>query len=329
MDTKLTKINVKVPISESQLKFQLINNDTNKTIVSKVINNNLEEINLDSYHLETHYNYSYAFYEKEQNKWEIISKKNIFPITYDIENELSYSLFEQTDSKKLIIVFSSSIENNRFNYFKVFQEYKANILYLSDENILTGPTTCSYYIGYNGNNNYEVKIINLIRSVIEKLNIEKEDTILFGSSKGGFAALYFTFKYNFGSALVGSPTIYLGRIHRHTAKGKKLIKHLAGEYDNSSLLLIDSLIFNAIDKCKSRPHIFYHVGKGEPRYSKHAIHFLDYLTLTRKATYELDLGNYSNHSLVGEFFPIYAEKVLRDDYKIKKSREMFKLLPVK
>ncbi|CAD2076219.1 hypothetical protein JEOAER750_01406 [Jeotgalicoccus aerolatus] len=37
MDTKLTKINVKVPISESQLKFQLINNDTNKTIVSKVI----------------------------------------------------------------------------------------------------------------------------------------------------------------------------------------------------------------------------------------------------------------------------------------------------
>lgn len=318
MNSKLTEINIKIPSSVYQLEFQLINNETKKIIISKEIESKLNEISIDYNKLEPHYNYSYFFYEKHEKNWVILTSKKIFPITYDLENELSYSLFENNTSKNLIIVFSSSIENTRFNYFKLFNHYKTNILYLSDENILEGPTTCSYYIGYNGNNNYEIKIINLIISIMEKLNIKKEDTILFGSSKGGFAALYYTFKYNFGSALVGSPTIYLGRIHRNTIKGKKLIKHLAGEYNNNALLLIDSLIFNAIEKCENRPHIYYHVGEGEPRYSKHAVHFLDYINMTGKATYELDLGSYSNHSLVGEFFPVYAEKVLSDKYQIKK-----------
>lgn len=266
-------------------------------------------ININS--LEPHYNYGYRYQVKENNLWKNISSyKKLFVEFEESVSGLTYSFNQYDKSKKLYVIFSSADISSKFNYVRTFKNLNENKLFLCDEVIDDIKYKCSYYYGYDGNNTYEKKIVSLIMAKVEKLNIKKEDVILVGSSKGGFASLYYTYKYGFGTAIVGSPTIFLGSQHRDTSFGNKLIYHLTGLDNITGSKVLNSLIVDAVNMSNHKPQIYYHVGRGEERYSNHAIPFINKIEKEKKGYIELDLGEYTSHSEVGKYFVQYIDELM-------------------
>ena len=210
----------------------------------------------------------------------------------------------------MLVIFSSSTVKNRLNYINTLYDYPTTKLFLSDENDLGEDSTASYYLGTFRKHDYEEKMLKLIEYYRAKNNLEKSDVILIGSSKGGFSSIYYTFKYQYGYCILGSPTIFLGKMHKNTTRGRKIITHLAGDSSDESINWIDNLIPSQIVNIPSHSQIYYHVGEGEPRYTKHAVPLINMLNNNGIELQDLDLGNYSNHSLVAEYFPTYLTKVL-------------------
>lgn len=261
--------------------------------------------------LDPHYNYGYRYQVKQDNIWKNISTyKKIFVEFEESTSGLTYSFNQYNQSKKLYVIFSSADMSSKFNYVKTFKNINENKLFLCDEVIDDTKYKCSYYYGYDGKNNYEEKVVSLIMDKVEKMNIKKENVILVGSSKGGFASLYYTYKYGFGTAIVGSPTIFLGTQHRDTSFGKKLINHLTGQDNINGSKLLNNLIIDAVNVSNHRPHIYYHVGRGENRYSNHAIPFINKIEEENKGVIELDLGEYTSHSEVGKYFVQYINEIM-------------------
>lgn len=296
-------INISVPDSKNKRKFTLKNNINNSIIMEKIVDPDEFAISIDLTTLEKHYNYDYYFEEYSQNAWtKFYSPKSIFPIFQDTSNNLEFSYHEFKNTDKLLVIFSSSVFNGRFNYTNTLKEVNQSKLFISDENYLNKDSTGSYYMGSMKQLDYESKIIKLIENIRILNNLQKKDIILIGSSKGGFAALYYGFKYNYGYCIVGSPTIYLGKIHKHSLKGKRIITHLTGDTTEKSITWLNNIITNEV-KNNSSLSIYYHVGKDEPRYTRHAIPFIKLLSDFNITLSSLDLGDYSNHSLVAEYYP--------------------------
>lgn len=303
---------IKTPIVHGTLKFIL--KDIHKNIVHKEITftrakTKYIELNLNN--LEDHFHYEYRFEKKEDESWQILSNnRRIVPVFQDYEHNINFSYNNFSNSNQLYVIFSSSNETNTFNYLKTFSEVEQNKLFIVDENIFNMDSTSAYYLGKNKGKDYENKIHSLIEKYRVKNNIHKKDVVLVGSSKGGFAALYYQFKYKYGKSIVGSPTIFLGDIHRHTEKGRKLITYLTGGYSSENIDWLNGVILREVDNQHNSPEIFYHVGEREIRYTKHAVPFIDVLKTYDLSLSDLDLGNYDNHSDVANFFPKYILKVI-------------------
>lgn len=307
---KSNPVNINFNPAITNQELVLYDEFTDEIIEKKSLNGVKKYLGVKLDNLNKGHHVSYAIIKKDSEKpFEDYKRGRILPIQIDEASGLNYITYEHKVSDKLFVIFSSSVENHKFNYLNQFKKYAVNQLYITDENDEGLDTTCSYYIG-QGNFSYEEKIKILIEKERIRLNIEKKDVVLFGSSKGGFAALYFTFKYGYGSALLGSPTVYLGKMHKDNERGQKIIKHIMGDNDQEAIKKLNDLITNEVEKSTHRPHLYYHVGEQEPRYTKHAVHLLKQIDAGDKATYELDLGPYSDHSKVAKYFPLYAHTIL-------------------
>lgn len=288
----------------------IIDEFENKVVETYKIDKEEKYLGVRLDYLNPCHHYSYCFLDQHDTIYnEQIKRHKIIPERYDGELDIHYVNYPSEKSNKLFVIFSSAIEANKYNYLNLFKQKEVHQLYIADENFEGKDTTCAYYLG-NGNFRYEQKVYKLIEKVRKDNRIKKKDVYLFGSSKGGFASLYYTFKYGYGNAILGSPTVYLGKMHKDNERGKKIIKHIMGDCEANSINQLDNLIINALHESTHCPHLFYHVGEKEPRYTRHAVHFLKLIDQTKKATYELDLGPYSNHSDVVHFFSIYGQKTI-------------------
>lgn len=304
-------LTIPVPVTINELKFNIKNNVTNEIVKEANVLLETKKVHIDLTKLEKHFNYNYYFEEKSDNGWKLFGlSKKVVPIFIDTVNKFEYSYQEEYVSNKLLVIFSSSTMRNRLNYINTLHDYPATKLFLSDENDLGEDSTASYYLGTFKNHDYESKVIDLIEHYRVKNNLDKEDVILIGSSKGGFSSAYFTFKYQYGYCILGSPTIYLGKMHKNTTRGRQIITHLAGDSSEESIQWIDNLIPSQIANIPSYCKIYYHVGEGEPRYTRHAIPLINLLNQQGVELQDLDLGDYSNHSFVADYFPSYLIKIL-------------------
>ncbi|EKU47781.1 accessory Sec system protein Asp2 [Staphylococcus massiliensis] len=312
MDKLKTNIkSIEIPNCDEELRFRFENLETDEIQTLNINSSDKHiEINLDN--LQTHFNYRYFFEINTQDGYQVYSKpKHVFPEFIDEDTGIHYSLIKHNQSDKLLVVFSSSTHNNQFNYFNTLKDYKINKLFITDNNSSSSDTTCAYYIG-NGNRKFESQTISIIERVLESLAISKDNVYLFGSSKGGFAALYYVFKYRFGNAILGSPTVYLGKMHKDNERGQNIITYITGKSLEEGTKWLDNVITDEMLNSVHKPKLYYHVGEKEPRYTRHAVHFLKLIDETNLASYELDLGDYSNHSDVIHFFPPYAHEVLKN-----------------
>lgn len=113
------------------------------------------------------------------------------------------------DAKTLIVVFSGFGRSSFFTYdFKgeSLSNCHSSILWIKDEI----NSQVSFYISTK-NNEVEVAVAELIRSIQDKYNIANSDTLLLGASKGGFAAIYYAFKLNIQNVIASAPIIELGK----------------------------------------------------------------------------------------------------------------------
>jgi len=125
------------------------------------------------------------------------------------KKDIKYIFNERKNSDKLIVTFPGFASPGvppQYNYVRTLMDCNCHKLYILDDH---GPRG-SYLIGENKDHSLEESVMSLITNICETYNIKPKNVILQGSSKGGYCALYFGIKYNFGYVIAGGPQIYLG-----------------------------------------------------------------------------------------------------------------------
>lgn len=87
---------------------------------------------------------------------------------------------------------------------RALEGYDCNKLYILDD----FGCRASYYLCENRDFYIERSVISLIKQIVRDNNINH--VISCGSSKGGYAAIYYGIKYGFDSIIAGSPQYLLG-----------------------------------------------------------------------------------------------------------------------
>lgn len=233
------------------------------------------------------------------NEREFSSKKNIKYVFREVKN-----------SNKLIIVFSGYSNNSKvkapYNYMKSLRDVNINQLFISDSYGYDG-RGC-WYLGEDGLNDVEESVIELINYIINKLNIDKKDIIVAGTSKGGFASLYYGIKYEFGNIISGGPQVYLYK-YLEKLKNKNILNCITNKEEDQKNL--DKLIVDlSIEK---NTKIFIVCGIKDTHLNNHVIPFVKE-NLNISNIY-LDIV-YGEHNNLGEIYreklPVFVNNIIND-----------------
>lgn len=211
-----------------------------------------------------------------------------------------------SENKILIVIFSGFSMPGKppvYNYIQTLSGIDCNKLFILDDHNDVHQTKASYYLGKNRSHDVEMSVVALITKIANENNIPRERIILAGSSKGGFAALYFGLKYSYGHVISGGPQIFLAKylVDRLSA-ASGVASYIAGGIDEESKNYLNSLMIN-LPKTNP-PNIYIHVGKGDHHYQDHVQPFLEHLDRLH-IDYDLDVGDYTEHGDLGKYFPAY------------------------
>lgn len=208
-------------------------------------------------------------------------------------------ILEKENSDVLIVVMSSCTRPGikaRYNYNRTLKDIKVNKLFILDD--FGTDSRGAYYLGENGDFKIEKTVKELISKVKSDLNINK--VIYVGSSKGGYAALYFGLDDIESDIIVGAPQYYLGNylrdIHPH------ILKFIIGNEDDTGITCLNDLLYNKIMSTKYKGKIFMHYSSEEHTYEGHIKYLLK--DFKEKDIYvDVDEAKYEKHSDVSKYFP--------------------------
>lgn len=230
------------------------------------------------------------------------------------ECSVKHLLIRNNKSDKLLVVFSGFPEANKsasYNYVLKFRDLQCNKLFILDDTL--GDPRGIYYLGKDRNLFIQRAIGQLIENVSEELNVTKSNIITSGSSKGGYAALYFSYKYNYGTAIVGAPQVLLGNYLNHELRSN-ILNYIAGGVNQEDVEYLNSVLLDTIKESESSPETYIHVSKNEHHYEGHVKHLTKLLEELGR-NYDLDLGTYKKHGDVGIYFSPYARSIIQDKLK--------------
>lgn len=125
----------------------------------------------------------------------VSSELNDGPFTYVADSVELKCLFQSSGRKKLFVLFSGAINRNKSDYpnfdrWSWGDSFQGSILNIADPTL--GLSSGSLSIGwYYGDNEYPAMpvIAGLVKETVDKLGIELEDVVAYGSSAGGYASL--------------------------------------------------------------------------------------------------------------------------------------------
>lgn len=227
------------------------------------------------------------------------------------ERNVKY-LFQKHESNNLVVIFSGFSKRNdipRYNYIRSLLRIKANRLYILDDYGYE-PLRGAYYLCENKDFSIERSVIELISSIQETVGASPSDVILAGSSKGGYASLYFGIKYGFGAVVSGAPQTLLGNyLCNEIPNNQPVAEFIAGGASHSHIQYLNNLLPNVIQNAENFPELYLHIGTGEPHYKNHFLPLLSMLH-EREVNPTLDLADYSEHNGLSQFFPPYLVSML-------------------
>ncbi|SFD37232.1 hypothetical protein SAMN04487887_101231 [Enterococcus casseliflavus] len=247
---------------------------------------------------------------KIKNKFyvkKVLRKEN----TFSAEEKVKYILLEdaiKSDDEELIVVFSGFPGRNKpasYNYMSTLKKIKKNKLFILDD--FGRDKRGAYYLGKHKEFNIYTTVTKLINSICEKKNYCKITTV--GSSKGGYAALFFAFKNNYYRCIVSEPQFLLGN-YLSTEDHKSIFEYIAGEINTSNVNYLNELLEIEINKSSSHTVVLLYYGKFGSYKNDHIYPLLKTLDKNNIEVKCME-DNYSDHHDLVNFFPKHLQEILK------------------
>lgn len=218
-------------------------------------------------------------------------------------------LLQTADAPQLIVVFSGfpgAGAKAGYNYIRTLKDIRCNKLFLLDN--FGFQSRGAYYLAENGDFGIEAAFHGLITEIRQRL--KSEATIYLGSSKGGYAALYYGIKNEADCIIAGSPQFYLGR-YLSLPSHKPILAAIMGDDGAAGAARLDRLLTETVTDPghAKKPKVYLQYSKNEPAYGEH---LRDLVQALRENGFPLsqNIGAYLNHGDLVNFFPNYLLDVL-------------------
>ena len=229
------------------------------------------------------------------------------------EDGLHYLFYPCKGSCFLSVGFQAINTKPLYNYIKPLQGLPVHRLYI--RNWMGGDelTHSSYYLGPNKTLTIADACQRLITEYCEKYNIEPENTIFLGSSKGGYAALYHGLAFGAGHIVVGSPQTRLAAFLVHEQKKEnfhnRIFEWLFGPITAENKDYADALLFNHAETF-AQPYqkVSILVGRHEKHYAEHVLPFQQ--TFKDRMDVNVVLGEYREHSDTAAHYPPFLREMV-------------------
>lgn len=220
---------------------------------------------------------------------------------------LKYILFKN-NSDTLVVVFSGFPREGckaGYNYMRTLKNVKINKLFILDD--FGYGDRGSYYLGEDNGQILIEKIIKLIDEIKNKQFIKNIYCV--GSSKGGWASLFYGLKINANYIICGSPQYYLGNYLTLNDKHKNIMESIVGEINKENISFLNQLLKREILEKKSHAKILLHYSINEESYNTDVKFLLNDL---KENGYKLieDKAYYKEHSEVAVYFPETLKKYI-------------------
>lgn len=220
------------------------------------------------------------------------------------ECKIKHLLIKNNNSDKLLVVFSGFPAGNTptYNYVLKFKNLKYNKLFILDD--LGDDPRGTYYLGKDKDFFIERAVSQLIDKTTSKFNVDKNNVYTAGSSKGGFAALYYAYKHGYGKVFAGAPQVLLGNYLTFHAR-RNIMTYISGNDNNTDIDYLNKLLPDVIEKSEYKPDTHIYISKSEDHYEEHVIPLTNMLR-EKNLSYNLEIASYENHGDVGKGFPSYV-----------------------
>lgn len=227
--------------------------------------------------------------------------------------KLKYILKKFKNSDELIISFSGFPgEGNKakYNYIKTLSKVSKNQIFILDD--FGFQSAGSYYLGEKGEYFLENVIEELIQSIKKSLGIKKIYTI--GSSKGGWASIYYGILLKAQLVVSGAPQYYIGDYLNTNEYHKKILEGIVGEeVCQSKIEMLNNKLPNLIKSSKNIEKIKFciHYSREEHTYDEHIKYLIKDLKSVN-SNVEENVESYLEHKDVGKYLKKLLVTIFED-----------------
>lgn len=226
----------------------------------------------------------------------------------------NYLYLPSQKSNQLLVVFPAFGDKKdevsyypSYNYVYKLKDVNCHKLFILD--VYQGLP--SYCLGNYRNGNYEKAIVSIIQNICDKYAIGKDNIITFGSSKGGFCALYYAIKYNFGLCFAAACQTKVGSYLYSSSSPyvHKVLKNITGEDTLEQAELLDKWIYDMFKNANFNTQVFIHISENDHHFYDHIIPYWDFMRMKRNQIY-LDIHTYVGHNNVINYMDDFINKFL-------------------
>jgi hypothetical protein len=246
-----------------------------------------------------------TIFRKILSKIYVLKHQNIFRYN---DTEVKY-LFDYSCGNKLAVIFSGFSENEKpakYNYMSTLRKVRINKLFILDN--IGYMKRGAYYLGKYPEFNFEKAVLELIKTI--KIKYKITESFFCGSSKGGYASLYYGLKLDADAIVCGAPQYFVGD-YLIKSHNEKILNYIISDNSERTIEKFNYLLREIIFNAKFRPQIYLHYSRNEHHYNEHVVHLIQDLT---KLNHDLIIDEqiYCGHEEVGIYFSKYLKVKLQE-----------------
>ncbi|MBC1566373.1 YqiA/YcfP family alpha/beta fold hydrolase [Listeria booriae] len=222
--------------------------------------------------------------------------------------KMHYLFQKDTKSHDLIVVFSAfpgAGMSSTYNYVNTLKETPGNKLFILDD--FGFEKRGVYYLCEAGDFKIRDAVEELITAMTQK--VRATQTTFIGSSKGGYAALYFGFRLGATNVISGAPQYFIGKYLQAEAGRVKTLESMLGGISEVKITQLDAELATTITQTAHTPKLYMHYSTAEHTYKSHIAPLLAQLA-DEQILAEQDIEQYASHMEVRHYFPLYLKKTL-------------------
>ncbi|MDQ1000308.1 hypothetical protein QFZ28_000708 [Neobacillus niacini] len=187
---------------------------------------------------------------------------------WNSHRDIRYHYIEAKENllnNQLIVIFAGMgrMFEYKYNYSKAISEINCHKLFIIDDYGARG----SYYLGNNGDSLVETSVISLILNIASSNNVPLNNILAMGSSKGGFAALYYGIKYSFGKIVAAAPQTLLGNFLQNFTLD--MVEDITNNREKADISFLNQKLFRLLEGKRIYPDIHLLVGSEDNHHQNH------------------------------------------------------------